>query len=142
MNLVKAATFILMKPTGEILMQLRDDGRGEEEIKYPNMWCFPGGAGEKNESYTETLIREVKEEYDITLVSEQCDILLTYNHDSCEDKVFVCKVNNNIEPRLQEGAGMEWMNIEKIKTLELAWNQKQILSQVEDHITKILKTSL
>ena len=58
-----AATVLLRRLDGKILMQLRDDGCGEE-IPFPNMWNFPGGLVESSETPLEAAIREIKEEFE------------------------------------------------------------------------------
>lgn len=68
-------TFILLRPSGEILMQLRDDGKGRQ-IPYPDMWCFPGGGKDEGETYLKTTLREVREEYELDIDADSC-ILLT-----------------------------------------------------------------
>ncbi len=55
-----------------ILMQQRDGNCK----RFPFMWCIPGGGCEQGESYEEALLREVKEEYNIYLDSNQCDFLI------------------------------------------------------------------
>ncbi|MDP4020630.1 MAG: NUDIX hydrolase [Candidatus Adlerbacteria bacterium] len=59
----KAALFF----EGKLLVYLRDN---KPAIHWPNMWDFPGGGREHNETPLETIIREIKEEFSITLKSE------------------------------------------------------------------------
>lgn len=50
-----------------LLIILRDD---KPDIPWPNLWDFPGGRREGEETPQETLIREVWEEVGLTLVSK------------------------------------------------------------------------
>ena len=59
-NGVKIAVLI----DGNLLMHLRDNKPG---LFQANMWDFPGGGREGNETPQECAIREIKEEFDITL---------------------------------------------------------------------------
>lgn len=135
-KMTATASFILLRPNGEILMQLRDDGLGKK-IKYPDAWCFPGGEMEENESYLECVLREVKEEHDIPLKENQCELLTSYDHeDAKDDHVYICQVPMECAPRLGEGRGIQWMDLKRIKKLDLAWDQVQILPALEDYLAK------
>jgi len=103
-------TFILLRPNGEMLMQQRDDGHGNQ-ILYPNMWCFPGGGKKENESHLETTIREIDEEYDLYVKERDCSLLTRYNHDDTpDDHVYICSVPSDCKPKLKEGRDMQWRN--------------------------------
>lgn len=52
---------------GKLLMQLRDNKPG---LFNANMWDFPGGGREDNETPQECAMREVQEEFGITLTQE------------------------------------------------------------------------
>jgi 8-oxo-dGTP diphosphatase len=52
---------------GKLLMHLRDNKPG---LFNANMWDFPGGGREGNETPVECAVREVKEEFDIVLLPE------------------------------------------------------------------------
>ena len=127
-------TFILIKPDGKILMQLRDNGNGKY-IPYPNMWCFPGGGKENEESYLNTTLREVKEEYDLDINADNCILLTCYNHDNItDDHVYICTLIQNCQPKLREGRDMQWKEFRAIKELTLAWEQNKILKALELHL--------
>lgn len=137
MNYIDAVTFILVRPDGKILMQKRDDGRGKE-IPYPNMWCFPGGGKESGEDHIEATVREIKEEYNLDVPAECCKLIFAYDHDNnLGDQVFVCKVPQDASPELYEGAEMQWMAVEEIKNLQLAWQQNQVFDRIEDAIRSL-----
>lgn len=132
---VTAVTFILQRPDGKVLMQLRDDGRGRN-IAYPSMWSFPGGGVEREERPVEAVIREIYEEYRLKVHESECVPLFIYVHDGKEvDQVFICEVAQSVVPILCEGAGTQWMGMEKIKNLTLAWEQDKILSQLKKFLS-------
>ncbi|MDP3795465.1 MAG: NUDIX domain-containing protein [bacterium] len=127
-------TFIIMRPRGEMLMQLRDDGNGKP-IRYPNAWSFPGGAQEDGEAFLHTAIREIKEEYGLKVNEGQCEPLTVYAHDDIlGDHVFVCRVNAQARPALYEGAAMQWMTLKEINGIDLAFEQKQLLPLIEAYL--------
>lgn len=139
MSYVAAVTFIIMRPDGKILMQQRDDGQGKE-IPYPNMWTFPGGEKEEQESHIEAVIREIKEEYDLDISTDQCGLILSYDHDkNLGDQIFVCRVTQDTNPKLLEGRAMQWMSLEKIKKLSLAWQLNKVLQQIEEKTDAIMQ---
>lgn len=119
-----------MRETGVIFALIRDkkilmQQRDEHCPKFPLMWCLPGGGSEEGESREETLLREVKEEYDIDLELSQCTHFMDYNDGA--DNVYICKINSNQEPRLGEGKAMKWMTIEEIEQLDLGFHQAGII---------------
>jgi 8-oxo-dGTP diphosphatase len=128
-----AVTCVVIRLSGEILMQLRDDGSGKQ-IKYPNMWCFPGGGIEKNENPIQAVIREMYEEFELTIRESECAHLITYTHDYQTDHVYVCRTNPNTKPIQREGADMKWMTFSEIKKMPLAWHQNKILYLVKNAI--------
>ncbi len=131
MNKITGATFIIIRPTKEILMQLRDGN----SKRYPNAWCFPGGTIEPNEDEIKTIIREIKEEYELNIDAESCKELMIYNLSyGVSAKVFICIYNKNQEPILHEGAGMKWMRLEEIKNIQLGFEQDKIIPKLEEFL--------
>ena len=115
----------------KILMQQRDGNCKQ----FPFMWCLPGGESEEGEHCEVTLLREVKEEYDIDLKIEQCRHFMDYNGGN--DKVYFCKINSNQEPKLKEGLAMKWMMINEIEKLKLGFHQEGIIPVLKTLITNI-----
>lgn len=121
---ISGVTFILINKSGQILLQFRD----QYSKHYPNMWCFPGGSIEKNETPIQTLLREVKEEFNINLDPNQCTQLmqhdLPYNESAL---VFVCQVPENQFAELHEGKAIRWFDIKDIKNTELGFEQNKVV---------------
>jgi 8-oxo-dGTP pyrophosphatase MutT (NUDIX family) len=124
----KGVIFVLTK-NGKILMQQRDGNCK----KFPFMWCLPGGVSEVGEDSFQTLLREVKEEYAIELEAGQCRFGLDYN--SGLDKVYICDLKENQEPKLCEGFAMQWMNIDEIENMELGFNQNNLIPLLKKQLT-------
>lgn len=112
---------------GKILMQQRDGNCK----RFPFMWCLPGGGSDDGENYEQTLLREVKEEYNIDLDTSQCNYLMDYKDGNDPMGVYVCKINKDQRPELREGLAMKWMTIEEIEELELGFNHKGIISTLK-----------
>jgi 8-oxo-dGTP pyrophosphatase MutT (NUDIX family) len=126
-------TMILVKPTGEILMQLRDDGNGKS-IEYPNTWTLPGGGIESGESYLETAVRELKAEFEIELEPDDLKLLWTYTHDAREMTILIVSVSGNVRPVLHEGADIQWMTLGQIKGIQPAFDNDKIIPYIEQYL--------
>lgn len=134
-NKLTGVTVALIKPSGKILLQLRDDGNGKK-IDYPNMWVFPGGSREGEEEYVETAVREMKEEFDIDIDENSCKLLLVYSfsgdfNDYINHHVYACGVTEDLRPRLQEGDGLRWATLKEIKKIKLAGGENKIIKKIE-----------
>ena len=131
-----SSTFIPIRSSGEILMQLRDDGGGKK-ILYPNAWNFLGGAVEDGENHLEAAVREAREECDLELDASHYKLIFVYSHDNTfSDYVYVCEVGESWEPKVNEGRKMRWMKLEEIKKLQLGFEQEKIIPELE----KFLRT--
>ena len=60
---------------------------------YPDTWTFPGGGVHRDESTNEAIIRECKEEVDITLEHPEYIGDLHFEHEYKKDTVSVFKEN-------------------------------------------------
>lgn len=80
--------------------------RGDNEYIY---YTFPGGHVEENETFEETLIREVKEELGIeVLVISEFEYL--FNKDlNRNEKFYLCEHKSGI---IGTGTGPEWTNVD------------------------------
>lgn len=113
-NSVLGVNFCLIRDD-KILLQKRDDNCPY----FPHQWCIPGGSREENESFLDTVIREVAEEYELTLTSSDC----VYIGTKSDGQVWLCNVPNNQAPIMHEGEAMQWFEIDTLTELELGFNQ-------------------
>ena len=128
---ITGVTFIALNPAGAMLMQLRD----AHSERYPNMWCFPGGTIDSNEEPSETVIREIKEEYELVIKESDCTELMVYNLPyGVSAKVYVCRLAQGQTPVLNEGADMKWMEMEEIEKLQLGFGQQVILPELKEYL--------
>lgn len=121
--MIETGVLFALVRDNKILMQQRD----KNCKKFPFMWCLPGGGSDEDESYEDTLLREVKEEYNLDLQLSQCSYLMDYKDDDDPLKVYFCKINPDQEPELREGMDMKWMTIAEIEKLKLGFNQEGII---------------
>lgn len=109
---------------GEVLLQQRD----ENCPHYPLQWCFPGGAQDDTDiEPIDVLIREVKEEYGISLDLTDCEFL-TNRPLNNPGQVFICRVPDNQEPVLNEGKDMKWVPIIELNDHTLGFNQQEFIT--------------
>jgi 8-oxo-dGTP diphosphatase len=131
--LTVAATVLLRRPDGSILMQLRDDGRGTA-IPFPNTWNFPGGLVEQGETPLSAAVREIEEEFLLNIDPSALREIWRYSHPhAASDHIFLCEVPPNTAPVLREGAALGWMTIEQIAAVPLGFEQEKILSHIPPH---------
>ena len=127
-------TFVIVRSDDRILMQKRDDGNGKQ-IPYPNMWTIPGGDVQDTETHLHAVVREIKEEFKMEIASDQCRFLFSYDHDDVVgEQIFLCHVSDGVQPILHEGAAMQWMVMDEIKKLPLAFEKNKILSQIASNL--------
>ncbi|MFA7194025.1 MAG: NUDIX hydrolase [Candidatus Paceibacterota bacterium] len=116
----RGVVFVLVRDN-KILMQQRDGNCK----KFPFRWCIPGGECEDGEEYETALLREIKEEYDFDLKIDDCSFVMDYKNGA--DKVYICNVSHDQEPKLGEGLSMKWMSFEEIENLDLGFNQAAMI---------------
>lgn len=112
--------------------------RGKKARNELGKWECPGGALEFGESFEKTIIREMKEEFDIDI--EIVDQLTTFNHLIPKEKqhwvalAFICKIKKGapkiLEPNKCEEIG--WFTLEEMKKMPLTIASTYRLKQLLD----------
>ena len=119
----KGSSIIFTNDKNEILLLLRDNF---PNIPYPNMWDLPGGHVEGHETPEECIIREMKEELNITL--DQFDL---FSMDEFKDRIeytFWKEVNFDINQiKLEEGQMIKWFAETEAKNMKLAYGFNKIV---------------
>jgi len=105
-----------------ILVTKRKDGT------FKNLWEFPGGKIETNESKEEALIREIKEE--LNLIISVDDLLMTIEHTYPDFHLtmhtFWCKIITGTM-QLNDHNESKWVKPEELRTLEWVPADVQII---------------
>jgi 8-oxo-dGTP diphosphatase len=114
---IVAAIFI---KDNEVLCMQRGKGKYEYmSYKYE----FPGGKVEGNESKTDALMRELKEEMDLDFLIQDDDYYMTTHHDypdfSIELHCFLCEVKNLCFQR-KEHMHHQWVRVDQLDELDWA----------------------
>lgn len=102
---------IVSETTGKVMTVLRSPIES-----HPNTWTFAGGKVESEENHTEALVRELKEELQLTKIKK---ILPLHRYQSrSKDFVydtFIVLVKDEFVPELnEENCGYAWTDIEHL----------------------------
>ena len=96
------------------------------------LWEFVGGKVEKGESREDALIRECKEELDITV--NPLDVFCTVDHVYPDITIRLVLFNAEIlsgEPKLLEHADLKWISADDIDNYEFCPADKEILEKIK-----------
>ena len=97
------------------------------------LWEFVGGKVEPGESREEALIRECREELDITIAPR--DVFLTVIHEYPDLTVRLTLYNAAIgsgTPKLLEHNDLRWITVQEIDSLEFCPADEEILKKMKE----------
>lgn len=123
-----SANIIIVNQKKEYLLQLRDNNI---KILSPNYWCLFGGGANMNESSEACIIREVKEELNLTLVRSKLKSVTKisycrFNERKLRKKYFYFYKVSNKEVKmlkLMEGQNMKFFKYRNISNIKiLPWD--------------------
>jgi 8-oxo-dGTP diphosphatase len=118
---------ILYNPnTDQVLLQKRDN----KAPMNPNKWCFFGGDGKTGESLNDCLVRELKEEINITISPEKLVPLRDYLNKKNMTWRYVYTMQFDTPKSqmiLNEGADFDWVSFDKALKLDLTENTRSDL---------------
>jgi len=114
------AVAVIQRADGRILLLKRS----EDEKVYPGAFTFPGGKVEGNDTLTETLIKEVKEEAGlklnpgILLIKEKA--IGRPDGSTSKSLSFMCSVANDTNVVIEEPDFTEyrWVNLEELRKID------------------------
>ena len=104
--------------------------RPSDKKLFPNAWAFPGGKHEEWESLDETVVREVKEETWLDLVSFEKYSFAEYISEKSHNisHLYIGKV----EWTLISETEAKRYSYDEIKWLEIAFNQMEIIENLHN----------
>ena len=124
---IQVAVGILTNQVGEVLV-------GQRLVKddYFQKWEFPGGKIERGETCEQALIRELKEELGIQVVS--CEPLMILNHDYPDRHVrlhvlLVSDYQN--KPLGREGQALRWVALHDLHDLDFLAGNQPIIDRLD-----------
>ncbi len=105
------------------MLFLRDD---KPTIPYPNMWDVPGGHVDAGETPELCIVREMKEEMDLTL--EEFERFSVMEFTDREEYTFWKRADLDIEKiELQEGQRLKWFTEFEARKTKLAYGFNEII---------------
>ena len=98
-------------------------------------WEFVGGKVEPGETKQQALIRECREELDITIAVEKEFMEITHSYPDITIHLTVFHSSIAIgTPRLLEHQGMQWVTPEEAEPLDLCPADREILKQIQKEL--------
>ena len=121
----KGSSIIFINAQRKILLFLRDD---IPNIPYPGLWDVPGGHVEKNESPEQCIVREMKEEMNLTL--DEFNLFSKIEFKDRIEYTFWARANFNVdEIVLLEGQKLKWFTRDEVKRTQLAYGFNEIVEK-------------
>ncbi len=123
---IKVVAAIIENENEEILCALRSP-----EMTLPNMWEFPGGKVEENESLFEAIEREIKEELDCDI--KALEVFNDNTHDYGNFVVNLIAIKCNLVggfPVAGEHSKLIWLKRENLDSLKWAPADVPAVSQL------------
>jgi len=119
----KGTSIIFVNDQQQVLLLLRDD---TPTIPYPNMWDVPGGHVDAGETPELCIVREMKEEMDLTLEDFERFSIMEF-----ADRVEVTfwkRADLDIEKiDLREGQRLKWFTEFEARNTKLAYGFNEII---------------
>lgn len=110
---VKVVAAIIENDENEVLCALRSP-----EMSIPNMWEFPGGKVEKDEDIHEALKREIKEEMNCDIHTEEVFNDNTHEYENFTINLIAIKAKLvSGTPTASEHSKLVWFKRENLKSL-------------------------
>lgn len=125
-KVVNVACGIIRRTDGRLLIAQR-----LETGLLPNLWEFPGGKRDGNESLAETCRREIQEELavDVSVGKRRIMIEHAYSHYAVRLHVFECKYVSG-RPRAIGCQRFRWMKVRELEDLAFPAANKRIIEQL------------
>lgn len=137
---VRGALFVVVDEDNKILMQQRD----ENCWHYPLMWCVPGGHRKEGESPTDAAVRELFNEYNITVSAKNAEVIKNHKqpHADGYTQVTLFRIPNSAKESIikKEGKTYTFYSLDEIreiqKTKGLGFGNEQFLDDIEEFLTR------
>ena len=124
MDKINVAVGIVFNKQEEVLITQRS-----ELSSCPSLWEFPGGKIEDDETAAEALVRELKEEVDITCLSIK--FFQVYSNRHVKLHVFTVSEFQGVAACLEEQQGLKWVDISALKQFQFPPTNTLIISDLQ-----------
>lgn len=115
-KIIKVVGAIIENDNNEILCALRSP-----KMSLPNLWEFPGGKVEANESLAEAIVREIQEELSCSIEYQEVFNDNTHDYKSSIINLITikCKIKEGT-PISKEHSKLIWLKRENLQSLKWA----------------------
>ena len=138
----KGSSIIFINDKKKVLLFLRDN---KTDLPYPNMWDVPGGHVEGDESPENCIVREMKEEMNLTL--DRFELFSEIEFDDRIEYTFWRRADFEISQiELTEGQKLKWFTKDEAKQTQLAYGFNEIIEKFyeqapfERNLSKYIRT--
>jgi len=98
---------------------------------YSGYWEFPGGKKELNETSYQTLVRELKEELDIEVLSAEAWKRLEYEYPEKIIELNIWIVTKfRRDPQGMENQAFQWVSLDKLAEIDFLPANKMVLTEI------------
>jgi len=126
-DIVHVAVAVIVNQDDEVCISLR-----HKDSHQGGLWEFPGGKVESDESIEQALIREIKEELDLDILSSRRLITIPHNY---EDKKVCLHVSRVISYRGQavgiEGQQVKWVPVDQLLSYDFPAANLPVIKAVQ-----------
>ncbi len=115
---IYAGGFFFDPASQSVLLHKRDD---KAPIN-PNKWGFFGGLAEGDETPEQCFIREMQEELNVALTSEEIIPLFNYLNEEMRTQRYIFYIHRYVDKKsliLGEGADFDWVALASLDALDL-----------------------
>lgn len=129
---------VILDENGAVFLALR----GREARNERHKWEFPGGSVEFGETLEQALVREIREEYDMTVAVQQLldvvDHIIPMEKQHWVSPTFLCRLTGGapkiMEPHKCERIG--WFGMNEIPEADLTSASKKSLESLKRFLAK------
>jgi 8-oxo-dGTP pyrophosphatase MutT (NUDIX family)/GNAT superfamily N-acetyltransferase len=129
MQRIPCAAIIIHNPSGQVLLNLRDNNPG---TSFAGCWTLPGGRVESNETPRQAALRELSEETGLQLPLTFWKVYDRHHPEAdviVEQHIFVSTVSESPKLILGEGQALEFFSKKIVFTLPIAFGFGDLLSE-------------
>lgn len=126
---IRGVIFLITNKENRFLLEQRDENSKHSKWS----WVFLGGAKDEGEDTLQTVIREAKEEFGISLNPNECEKIGTSITHSGRgmNEIWHCPLKNVPKPFvISESGGAGWFTLEEIKKMDLGYKHTELVLPV------------
>ncbi len=126
-DIVHVAVAVIMNDLGQVCISLR-----HKDLHQGDLWEFPGGKIEQDETVEQALTREIKEELNLSIKDSSPLIKLNYEYSDVTVCLHVRKVQSyNGLAKGMEGQSIKWVAISQLSDFDFPAANAAIISAIQ-----------